>query len=282
MDTLGVDTQKASKVFDESMKVVVTCNVMILWFGQNREVAKTSVLFTCTSLANLDHGRVFMPLVRSHFDLDVYVVLVLIAMYIKCDNLVKAKHVFDRYPLKDVVMGSSIIIGYAQHELGEESLQVFLEICSLGIKPDEITIFGVLSICNYTGKINKVMNLIEKIPVEGDAIVWGALLGACKTYMKLNLVEVAAKKLLELKPNNVEPYILLSNIYPSKGRWFDVAKLRENMRARSVTKLLCCSWIEVPERMPIRVMKNLCVCEDCHTLINLIAKVIRRNNFEGC
>lgn len=345
-----------------------------------------SVLSVCASLASLDHGRqVHTQLVRSHFDLDVYVVSVLITMYIKCGNPVKAKQLFDRFPLKDVVMWNSIITGYSQHGLGEESLQVFLEMCSLGIKPDDITFIGVLSACSYTGKVkegleifelmkskyhveprtehyacmvdllgragqvNEAMNLIEKMPVEADAIVWGALLGACRTHMKLDLAEVAAKKLLEFEPNNAGPYILLSNIYASKGRWRDVAELRENMRARSVNKSPGCSWIEaekkvhmftggnnlghpehavimkmleklggllreagycpdgsfvlhdvdeeekvhslryhseklavaygllkVPEAMPIRVMKNLRVCGDCHTAIKLIAKVTGR------
>ncbi|XP_015874755.2 pentatricopeptide repeat-containing protein At1g56690, mitochondrial-like [Ziziphus jujuba] len=345
-----------------------------------------SVLSVCASLASLDHGReVHAQLIRSHFDLDVYVVSVLITMYVKCGNLVKAKQVFDRFPLKDVVMWNSIITGYAQHGLGEESLQVFLEMCSFGIKPDNISFIGVLSACSYTGKVkegleifesmkskyqveprtehyacmvdllgragqvNEAMNLIEKMPVEADAIVWGSLLGACRTHMKLDSAEVAAKKLLQLEPNNSGPYILLSNIYASKGKWNEVAELRENMRTRSIMKSPGCSWIEVekkvhmftggenmghpehalimkmleklggllreagyspdgsfvlhdvdeeekvhslrhhseklavaygllkvPEPMPIRVMKNLRVCGDCHSAIKLIAKVTAR------
>lgn len=345
-----------------------------------------SVLSVCASLASLDSGReVHARLIRSHFDLDVYVVSVLITMYIKCGNLVKAKQVFDRFPLKDVVMWNSIITGYAQHGLGEDSLQVFLEMCSFGMKPDDITFIGVLSACSYTGKVkegleifesmkskyqveprtehyacmvdllgragkvNEAMNLIEKMPVEADAIVWGSLLGACRTHMKLDLAEVAAKKLLQLEPNNSGPYILLSNIYASNGRWREVAELRENMRTRSIMKSPGCSWIEVekkvhmftggdnvrhpehalimkilekiggllievgycpdgsfvlhdvdeeekvhslrhhseklavaygllkvPEPMPIRVMKNLRVCGDCHSAIKLIAKVTGR------
>ncbi|KAF8043106.1 hypothetical protein BT93_A1451 [Corymbia citriodora subsp. variegata] len=161
--------------------------------------------------------------------------------------------------------------------------------------------------------------------------------------------EVAAKKLLELEPENAGPYILLSNIYASKGKWNDVADLRRKMRSRSVSKSPGCSWIEVekhvhmftggncrshpehvgilrmleklgvllrqagyspdgsfvlhdideeekvhslryhseklavafgllkiPEGMPIRVMKNLRVCGDCHSAIKLIAKVTGR------
>ncbi|KAF8392737.1 hypothetical protein HHK36_023086 [Tetracentron sinense] len=345
-----------------------------------------SVLTVCASLAILDHGRqIHAKSVKSHFDSDVFVASALITVYVKCGDLVKAKRVFDRFAPKDVVMWNSMITGYAQHGLGEEALQVFREMCSLGMAPDDVTFVGVLSACSYTGRVkegleifelmrldysvdptaehyacmvdllgraghvHKAMNLIENMPIEADAVVWGALLGACRTHMNLDLAEVAAKKLLLLEPKNAGPYILLSNIYASKGRWEDVAELRKVMRVRNVSKSPGCSWIEVekrvhmftggdgvghpeyvmivgmlerlggllreagycpdgsfvlhdvdeeqkvhslgyhseklavafgllkvPEGMPIRVMKNLRVCGDCHSAIKLIAKVTGR------
>ncbi|EEF50006.1 pentatricopeptide repeat-containing protein, putative [Ricinus communis] len=112
-----------------------------------------SILSVCGSLASLDYGRqVHTQLVRSQFDFDVYVSSVLITMYIKCGDLVKAKRVFDRFSMKDTVMWNSIITGYAQHGLGEEALEVFFEMLSSGISPDEITFIGVLTACSYSGK----------------------------------------------------------------------------------------------------------------------------------
>ncbi|KAJ6359594.1 hypothetical protein OIU77_003740 [Salix suchowensis] len=112
-----------------------------------------SILSVCGSLASLDHGRqVHSRLVRSHFDLDIYVSSVLITMYIKCGDLVTGKKVFDRFSSKDIVMWNSIIAGYAQHGSGEKALEVFHEMFSSGAAPDEITFIGVLSACGYTGK----------------------------------------------------------------------------------------------------------------------------------
>ncbi|GAV73378.1 PPR domain-containing protein/PPR_2 domain-containing protein/DYW_deaminase domain-containing protein [Cephalotus follicularis] len=345
-----------------------------------------SVLSVCSSLASLDHGRqVHAQLVRFQFDVDVYVSSVLITMYIKCGDLAKAKQVFNRVPLKDVVIWNSIITGYAQHGLAEEVLQVFHEMSFSGIMPDKVTFVGVLTACSYTGKIkegrqifesmkskylvepgaehyacmvdllgragqvNEAMSLIETMLVEADAIVWGALLGACRIHMKMDLAEVAAKKLLQIEPKNAGPYILLSNLYASQGRWDDVAELRKTMSERAVSKSPGCSWLEVgkkvhmftggdsaghpeheriirmlekivgllreagyfpdgsfvlhdvdeeekvqslryhseklavaygllkvPDGTPIRVMKNLRVCGDCHSAIKLIAKVTGR------
>ncbi|KAM1096866.1 hypothetical protein ACFX19_014600 [Malus domestica] len=206
-----------------------------------------SVLSVCGSLANLDYGRqIHAQLVRNQFDLDVYVASVLMTMFVKCGDLVKAKQVFDRFSAKDIVMWNSMITSYAQHGLGGKALQVFDEMCSLSIAADEITFVGVLLACSYSGnvekgleifetmksnyqvepgtahfacmvdllgrvgQVNEVMGLINRMPVEANAIVWGAVLGACRQHMKMDLAEVAAKKLTELEPYKARPYVLLS------------------------------------------------------------------------
>ncbi|CAI0382053.1 unnamed protein product [Linum tenue] len=217
-----------------------------------------STLSVCGSLATLNHGReVHAQLVRSLFDCDVYVCSVLITMYMKCGDLVNGKRVFDRFTSKDTVMWNSIITGYAQHGLGKEALQVFYDMVSSGVPPDEVTFIGVLSACSYTGrvkegragKLNEAMNLIRDMSVEADACVWGALLGACRIHNRLDMAEVVAKKLLLLEPENTGHYILLSNIYSSQGRWRDVAALRSNMRVQSLSKSPGCSWIEVEKKV---------------------------------
>ncbi|XP_020086895.1 pentatricopeptide repeat-containing protein At1g56690, mitochondrial-like [Ananas comosus] len=345
-----------------------------------------SVLTVCASLAVLNHGReVHAAMLRSFFDDDVFAASALITMYIKCGNLSNAKRVFDTFGQKDVVMWNSMITGYAQHGLGEEALAIFDNMRSLQMVPDEITYIGVLSACSYTGKVKEgrkifhsmslnssikpkaehyacmvdllgraghveeAMDLIRNMTVEADSVVWGALLGACRTHMNHEIAEIAAKKLLQLEPGNAGPYILLSNIYASSGRWREVTNLRKVMSSRNVSKSPGCSWIEynktvhmftcgdilshpensiiikmlekldrllkeagytpdgsfvlhdvdeeqkahnllyhterqavafgilkIPKGVPIRVMKNLRVCGDCHSTIKLIAKITGR------
>ncbi|KAG1338838.1 pentatricopeptide repeat-containing protein, mitochondrial [Cocos nucifera] len=345
-----------------------------------------SILTVCTSLAILDHGReVHAAVLRSYYDADVFVVSALMTMYAKCGELMKAKKIFDKFDSKDVAMWNSMITGYAQHGLGQEALSVFKDMKSTGMVPDEITFIGVLSACSYSGKVkegreifesmrsnssveakaehyacmvdllgraghvDEAMDLIRNMPVKADAVIWGALLGACRTHMNMEIAEIAAKKLLLLEPGNAGPYILLSNMYACSGRWKDVAELRKVMSIRNVSKSPGSSWIEygknvhmftcgdvmahpehrlivgmlerldgllreagyspdgsfvlhdvdeeqkahnlryhserqavafgilkVPAGVPIRVMKNLRVCGDCHSAVKLIAKVTSR------
>lgn len=345
-----------------------------------------SALVVCSSLAILNLGReVHAALVRSHFNEDVFIVSALLTMYVKCGELVKAKIVFDNFDRKDAVMWNSMITAYAQHGLGEKALGVFDDMRVVGMVPDEITYIGVLLACSYAGKVKEgqeifqsmssnhlvelriehyacmvdllgrsgrvieAVNLIKEMPMDADAVVWGALLGACRMHRNAEIAEVAAKKLVHLEPGNAGHYVLLSNIYASSGRWEDVAELRKVMSSRNVSKSPGCSWIEfnkkmhmftpgdvsahpehavimnklehldaemkkagyspdgafvlhdvdeeekahnlryhserlavafgilkIPEGLPIRVMKNLRVCGDCHSAIKLIAKITMR------
>lgn len=174
-------------------------------------------------------------------------------------------------------------------------------------------------------------------------------MGACRMHKNAEIAELAARKLLELEPESAGPYVLLSHIYTSTGRWEDASKMRKLISSRNLNKSPGCSWIEydkrvhlftsgdilthpehaiilkmlekldgllmesgysadgsfvlhdideeqkihslryhserqavaygllkVPEGMPIRVMKNLRVCDDCHAAMKLIAKITSR------
>ncbi|KAL4562941.1 hypothetical protein LXL04_026972 [Taraxacum kok-saghyz] len=245
-----------------------------------------SILSVCSTLASLDHGRqIHSQLVKTLCDTDVYVGSVLITMYVKCGDLVKAKTVFDKSPNKDIVMWNSMISGYSQHGLGEKSLEIFEKLRSLKILPDDVTFVAVLSACSYTGqidkgleifnsmkpiysidpktthyacmvdllgrcgRINEAMDLITKMPMDPDAIIWGSLMGACRIHMNLEIAEFAANKLVHLEPKNSGPYILLSNIYASKGKWSEVADLRKRMRSEKVKKSPGCSWIVIEKEV---------------------------------
>ncbi|KAM3228874.1 hypothetical protein ACQJBY_060051 [Aegilops geniculata] len=345
-----------------------------------------SILTVCSALAILNYGReVHAAMLRCSLDMDVFTVSALITMYIKCGNLDKANRVFNMFEPKDVVMWNSMITGYAQHGLGEEALGIFNDMTIAGMAPDGITYIGVLTACSYTGKVkvgreifnsmcknsairpgaehyscmvdllgraghvDEALDLIKNMPVEADAIIWGALMGACRMHKNAEIAELAAKKLLELEPESAGPYVLLSHIYTSTGRWEDASKMRKFISSRNLNKSTGCSWIEydkrvhlftsgdilahpehaiilkmlekldgllmesgysadgsfvlhdideeqklhslryhserqavaygllkVPEGMPIRVMKNLRVCGDCHAAMKLIAKITSR------
>ncbi|XP_020599889.1 pentatricopeptide repeat-containing protein At1g56690, mitochondrial-like [Phalaenopsis equestris] len=269
-----------------------------------------SVLAVCAGLAVILHGKqVHAKMIRTHFDSDVFTVSALITVYVKCGDLAKAKIIFDSFEKKDTGVWNSMIAGYAQHGLGEETLQVFNDMCLMGMIPDEITYIGVLQACSYSGmvkegreifksmslnslvrptaehyacmvdmlgragQVDEAMELVNNMHVEADAVVWGALLGACRIHKNLEIAEIAAKKLLQLEAWNSGPYILLSNIYASSRRWEDVAKLRKAMSLRNVSKSPGCSWLEVDKIVHMFTGGDLIAHPEKQIIISLLERL---------
>ncbi|KAL2556219.1 Pentatricopeptide repeat-containing protein [Forsythia ovata] len=55
--------------------------------------------------------------------------------------------------------------------------------------------------------------------------------------------------ILEQDPNDPAAYILLSNLYASRGQWENVAKIRKGMKERNLVKEAGCSWIEAENKV---------------------------------
>ncbi|RVW84087.1 Pentatricopeptide repeat-containing protein [Vitis vinifera] len=192
---------------------------------------------------------------------------------------------------RDCVSWNVIIVGYAQNGYGAEALQIFRKMLVCGEKPDHVTMIGVLCACSHTGLVeegrhyffsmeehgliplkdhytcmvdllgragclNEAKNLIEAMPMNPDAVVWGSLLAACKVHGNIEMGKHAAEKLLEIDPWNSGPYVLLSNMYAELGRWGDVVRVRKLMRQQGVTKQPGCSWIEVESRVHVFLVKD--------------------------
>jgi hypothetical protein len=93
--------------------------------------------------------------------------------------------------------------------------------------------------------LDEAHQLIKSMPMEANAIVWGALLGGCRLHRDTQLVEVVLKKLIALEPWHSGNYVLLSNIYAASHKWEEAAKIRSIMSERGVKKIPGYSWIEV-------------------------------------
>ncbi|MCI34800.1 pentatricopeptide repeat-containing protein, partial [Trifolium medium] len=75
---------------------------------------------------------------------DGFVATAIVDMYAKFDRMRDARLVFDRVLDKDVVLFTALIVGYNQHGLDGEALEVFEEMVDRGIKPNEYTLASVL------------------------------------------------------------------------------------------------------------------------------------------
>lgn len=67
-------------------------------------------------------------------------------------------------------------------------------------------------------------------------MAWRILLSACQVYRNFGAGKRVAEIILQLDPNDVGTYILLSNIYAKARRWDEVANIRKKMREREIKK----------------------------------------------
>ncbi|XWS14174.1 hypothetical protein CRYUN_Cryun36dG0100800 [Craigia yunnanensis] len=202
-------------------------------------------------------------------------------MYAKCGSMREAHLVFDKMSHKDVVSWNILIMGYGMHGYGSEALDMFSLMFESEFKPDDVTFVGVLSACSHAGfvslgrqilgqmkskygvvptiehytcvvdmlgragQLEEAYQLALTSPTEANAVIWRALLAACRLHGNSDIAEVAAKHVLQFEPEHSGSYILMSNVYVAAGKYEEVLDVRNMMRQQNVRKLPGCSWIEV-------------------------------------
>jgi len=245
------------------------------------EFTFAAVITAASNIASLRHGRQFHnQVIKMGFDDDPFVANALVDMYAKSGSIEEAHKAFISTNWKDTACWNSMIATYAQHGEAEKALQVFEDMIMEGLKPNYVTFVGVLSACSHAGlldlgfdhfdsmsqfgiepgiehyvcmvsllgragKLYEAKEFIEKMPIKQAAVVWRSLLSACRVAGNVELGTYAAEMAISCNPADSGSYVLLSNIFASKGMWVNVRRLREKMDIRGVVKEPGCSWIEV-------------------------------------
>ncbi|KAI0501885.1 hypothetical protein KFK09_016830 [Dendrobium nobile] len=240
------------------------------------------VLSACAKLGALELGeRVTHYMEMNEFLSNPVLGTALIDMYAKCGSMARSWVVFERMSERDLIVWNAMINGLSMTGHGKTSFGLFAQMEKMQISPDGNTFVGLLCACTHTGLVEdgrayfnsmgqvyclspriehygcmvdllgrnglleEAYQLINEMPVEANAVVWGALLGGCRIHRKIDLAEHVLKKLIVLEPHNSGNYVLLSNIYALNGRWDESEKLRLTMKRRGIQKTPGYSWVEL-------------------------------------
>ncbi|KAG0471427.1 hypothetical protein HPP92_015973 [Vanilla planifolia] len=244
-------------------------------------VTLVSAISACASLGNLDAGRWVHELAMSRgLETDVRVGNALLDMYAKCGNVDSAREIFGKLPpSKGVVSWSTMIGAYASHGHAKEALELFDRMKDGRITPNSFTFASVLAACSHSGlvdeglihfnsmkkdyginptvehcaclvdllgragKIIDAYEFIKRMEVRPDRAVWGALLGACRIHRNTEMAELVVKDLIQLDPQNVTFYVIMSNLYAETGRWDDAALMRRKVKEHELRKAPGCSLV---------------------------------------
>ena len=84
------------------------------------------------------------------------------------------------------------------------------------------------------GLLSEAKQFIARLSDNPGIDVWQALLGACSIHGDSKMGKYAIDQLFWAEPESLAPYILLSNMYSSQGRWKERARTTKRMREMGV------------------------------------------------
>ena len=168
------DLDKARKVFEEMpLRDVVSWNSLISGYNANGywnealeiyyrfrnlglvpdSYTMSSVLRACGGLGSVEEGDIIHGLIEKiGIKKDVIVNNGLLSMYCKFNGLIDGRRIFDKMVLRDAVSWNTMICGYSQVGLYEESIKLFMEMVNQ-FKPDLLTITSILQACGHLGDL---------------------------------------------------------------------------------------------------------------------------------
>ncbi|KAK2976321.1 hypothetical protein RJ640_008775 [Escallonia rubra] len=245
----------------------------------------STALHAAATIAALDQGTLIHDqIIKTGFGRNPGIASSLITMYAKCGGLIDARRAFDETEDRNVVSWTAMISAFQHHGCADQAVEFFEVMLEEGIEPNNVTLVCVLSAFSHSGRVDEgfayfnsmterhkvnpgpehyacmvdllgragrmsdAKRFVESMPIDPDASVLGALLGACRSQGDLELGREVAERLFEIEPNNPGNYVLLCNTYSRKGRLEEANEIRRLMGVKGVRKEPGCSWIDVKNK----------------------------------
>ncbi|KAK4791396.1 hypothetical protein SAY86_031809 [Trapa natans] len=246
------------------------------------EMAMSALISACAELGALELGewaRSYITLNGLRWTIPLSNALM--DMYAKSGRMDKAVQIFEGMKRKTVVSWTTVIAGLALNGMGREALKMLDEMEQARVPPNEVTFLAVLSGCCHSklveegfrvfemmhdkysiepriehfgcmidllgraGLLHGAVEMLESMPFEPNAAIWGSLLAAARTHGDTGLAERALERLVELEPKNGGNFALMSNLYAGLGMWGQSGSVRKALRDNGMKKEPAWSSIEM-------------------------------------
>ncbi|TYH11157.1 hypothetical protein ES288_A07G235600v1 [Gossypium darwinii] len=238
-------------------------------------------LLACSQYGLLKLGKSIHGCITRRLDLEPVSGTAMIDMYAKCGSLSYAHALFDRIVSKDIISWNAMLASYGVHGHGKRALSLFLQMTKMSLKPDRATFASLLSALSHSGMVNEgrywfnlmvneygiqptekhyacMVDLLARAGLVEEAYkligsmnnkpgvaVWVALLSGCRNHGKLSMGEMAAKKVLELNPDDLGIHALVSNFFAMGNMWDEVAVVKKLMKDSGKRKVPGYSVLDV-------------------------------------
>jgi pentatricopeptide repeat protein len=238
------------------------------------EVSCITLLSACVNEGSLVGGkRLHCLLSGGKAESDVISGTALVNMYAKCGHLYRAELAFGRMLQKNVVSWNAMVAAYAQHGSCEVCFHLFQDMLSKGVRATDLTYFSILSACSHAGLLcegcfwfkfmvsfhgfepttehfNCLLDLLGRSGQldNGEALLysmsscqpnaasWATLLASCKAHSDVDRGIRIIRHVIRTDPESAAPYVSISNIYATLGRWEEAEKIQAR---RKIVKKQC-------------------------------------------
>ncbi|CAD5196531.1 unnamed protein product [Musa acuminata subsp. malaccensis] len=143
------------------------------------EITMLSLVIECGSIGNLELGKwLHAYILRNGFKMSVALGTALVDMYCKCRDLWSAREMFDLMDGKDIAVWTAMIAGYAHTNCIKEAFDLFTQMKDANIKPNEITMVNLLSLCSEAGALDRgrwIHACIDKQGIEMNVVLTTSL-----------------------------------------------------------------------------------------------------------
>eukprot|EP00250_Pteridium_aquilinum_P021355 c25097_g16_i3 orf=100-2613(-) len=224
----------------------------------------SSLLDACASLAAMAEGnRIYELILVGGYEPDVVLGTALVNLYSKCGSVEDAHRVFDRMPERNAASWNSFITAYCQLGDTDNAGQLFQQMQSKGVRPDEITFLTIISSLSHAGLVDealdyfmsmthdhaltptvehynclidlfgragcldKVEDMLTQLPCETTLHSWMSMLSACRVHVDVERGQRLAKSISKQETANHAPQVLLSNLYAAVGRFKEAETVRK-------------------------------------------------------
>lgn len=181
---------------------------------------------------------------KGFLEKDSYIGISLVDMYMKCGLLAEAQNVFDQLLVRDVVLWTALIAGYAEHGCDREALDCLKEMQKEDISPNAFTLVCCLRSCIYIGATVRARGLHAEIISKGwetEVLVGNTLINM---YAKWGLLAEAQAVFDKLSVQKVIAWTALITGYVDFGYSQEALSCFDQMRDQGISPdavtLVCC------------------------------------------